>query len=117
MFSRRNFLLEFFCCGFACFAAVQAQQGSASSAGSVPPAIAALPDLSGQAKPFTNDERLGSHRAGSAVDGRQQDRRDHSFEQCDFVGLLCQYSIWWQRALLGAGDSGEGETVCRLSGV
>src|SRR5262249_42148156 len=37
---------------------VRAQQGVPVAAGSVPSAIAALPDLSGQAKPFTNDERL-----------------------------------------------------------
>ncbi|QNI34195.1 aminopeptidase P family protein [Alloacidobacterium dinghuense] len=60
MFSRRNFLW-----GSSAAALValrpdaRAQQGAPmASPGSVPPAIAALPDLSGQARPFTNDERL-----------------------------------------------------------
>jgi len=59
MFSRRNFLWS---SSAAVLLALRsdawAQQGSVPAAGSVPSAIAALPDLSGQAKPFTNDERL-----------------------------------------------------------
>ena len=58
MFSRRNFLWSSSAAALlALRSGARAQQGSAP-AGSVPPAIAALPDLSGQAKPFTNDERL-----------------------------------------------------------
>jgi len=59
MFSRRNFLW-----GSSAAALValrpdaRAQRVASEAAGSVPPAIASLPDLSGQAKPFTNDERL-----------------------------------------------------------
>src|SRR5580698_1495576 len=57
MFSRRNFLWGSSAAALLALRSdARAQQGA--SAGSVPPAIAALPDLSGQAKPFTNDERL-----------------------------------------------------------
>jgi Xaa-Pro dipeptidase len=59
MFSRRNFLWSSSAAALLVLRSdARAQQGSAAAAGSVPPAIAALPDLSGQAKPFTNDERL-----------------------------------------------------------
>ena len=58
MFSRRNFLWSSSAAALLALRAdARAQQGSAP-AGSVPSAIAALSGLSGQAKPFTNDERL-----------------------------------------------------------
>jgi len=59
MFSRRNFLWTSSAAAFLALRSdAGAQQGSTPAAGAVPSAIAALPDLSGQAKPFTNDERL-----------------------------------------------------------
>lgn len=60
MFSRRNFLWGSSAAALLALRSdARAQQGApAASPGSVPPAIAALPDLLGQAKPFTNDERL-----------------------------------------------------------
>jgi Xaa-Pro dipeptidase len=60
MFSRRNFLWGSSAAALLAWRSdARAQQGApAAGAGSVPPAIAALPDLTGQARPFTNDERL-----------------------------------------------------------
>src|ERR1700753_597425 len=60
MFSRRNFLWNSSAAALIALrsdARVQ-QKDTPMAAGSVPPAIANLPDLSGQASPFTNDERL-----------------------------------------------------------
>lgn len=58
MFSRRDFLWSSSAAAFLALRPdAQAQQG-APAANSDPPAIAVLPDLSGQVKPFTNDERL-----------------------------------------------------------
>ncbi|HSY70801.1 MAG TPA: Xaa-Pro peptidase family protein [Alloacidobacterium sp.] len=57
MFSRRNFLRGSSAAALLALRSdARAQQGA--FAGSVPPAIAALPDLSGQDKPFTNEERM-----------------------------------------------------------
>ena len=59
MFSRRNFLWSSSAAALLALRTdARAQQETASVTNSVPPAIAALPDLSGQAKPFTNEERL-----------------------------------------------------------
>jgi len=57
MFSRRNF---FWGSSAAALLALRSDAWAQQSAfaGSVPPAIAALPDLSGQDKPFTNEERM-----------------------------------------------------------
>ena len=57
MFSRRNFLRG---SSAAALLALRSDAWAQQSAfaGSVPPAIAALPDLSGQDKPFTNEERM-----------------------------------------------------------
>ena len=57
MFSRRNFLWG---SSAAALLALRSDAWAQQSAfaGSVPPAIAALPDLSGQDKPFTNEERM-----------------------------------------------------------
>jgi Xaa-Pro dipeptidase len=57
--SRRNFLWASSAAALLVFRGeAQAQHENSSSSGPVPPAIAALPNLSTQAKPFTNDERL-----------------------------------------------------------
>ena len=61
MFSRRNFLLGSSAAAFLSLrrtAHGQQRIDRTAVTGSVPAAIAALPDLSGQAKPFTNEERL-----------------------------------------------------------
>ena len=60
MFSRRNFLWGSSAAALLALPAdARAQRGASEAAsGSVPSAIAALPDMTGQAKPFTNDERL-----------------------------------------------------------
>jgi Xaa-Pro dipeptidase len=57
--SRRNFLWASSAAALLAFRReAQAQHENSSAVGPVPPAIAALPNLSAQAKPFTNDERL-----------------------------------------------------------
>jgi Xaa-Pro dipeptidase len=58
MFSRRNFLLLSSVAAVAGWRFPLFSQEAHSVLNSVPAAIAALPDLSGQARPFTNDERL-----------------------------------------------------------
>lgn len=59
MFSRRNFLYASSAAALLGLRSeVEAQGRGDSGDGMVPAAIAALPDLSGQAQPFTNDERL-----------------------------------------------------------
>ncbi len=58
MFSRRNFLHLSSVAAVAGLRLPLSAQEVGSASNSAPAAIAALPDLSGQARPFTNDERL-----------------------------------------------------------
>jgi Xaa-Pro dipeptidase len=58
MFSRRNFLWASSAAALFPFTDHAQQHPRTAPAGAVPPAIAALPNLTSQAKPFTNDERL-----------------------------------------------------------
>ena len=58
-FTRRNFLGA--ATAVVAATALPSRAAQAIAGKETPPAIAALPNLSGQARPFTNEERAGPH--------------------------------------------------------